>query len=286
MHIREAARSERIDIELLLAHTLNVSRSYLYTHPEKILSSAQWYYFNYLLQRRFLGEPIAYIVGKKSFWESDFFVNSTCLIPRPETELLVQLTLKTLPSTELCTILELATGCGAVAISLAKERPNWQLVATDSCHDVLAVAKANTAHNQLQNICFHCGNWFDRLAVQQEPNIMLVPGDGFNAIIANPPYIAAHDAHLYTGDVCFEPRCALVGGKDGLSALRKIIKEAPQYLRLGGWLALEHGYDQGKAVRALMHKNGFIDVTTHNDLSGHERVSCCTLTSAIRPTIA
>jgi release factor glutamine methyltransferase len=251
-----------LDAELLLSMVLKVSRSYCYTHPEQALTAEQQLHYQELIERRLGGEPIAYIIGKQAFWNHDFIVTPATLIPRPETELLVQLLLAELPTESELQIADLGTGSGAVALTLAKERPHWHLTATDFCGDALEIAKLNAQKLQVNNVQFSQGSWC--LALLQQT---------YHAIVANPPYIAADDPHLAWGDVRFEPKTALVAGPDGLSAIREIVTNASEYLHNGGHLLLEHGFNQGRAVRDLLQSCGFTRIQTERDLAGHERVT-------------
>ncbi len=251
----------RLDIELLLAAAIGKSRSYLHTWPERIVSSEAAQTFASYLQRRRAGEPVAYILGQQGFWNLDLDVAPHTLIPRPETELLVEAALALLPA-EPARVLDLGTGTGAIALALASERRNWSVVAVDRVLEAVALAESNRQRLQLDNVTVLNSHWFSALA-----------GQRFELIVSNPPYIAAEDPHLIAGDVRFEPSSALVAGADGLDDLRQIIAQAPQYLVAGGWLLLEHGYDQAAAVRELLARNGFEQIESRLDLGGHERIS-------------
>ena len=257
----------QVDAELLLCHVLHVERTYLYTWPEKPLSSAQWQAFQALVKRREQGEPIAYILGTRAFWSLDFDVTPEVLIPRPETELLVETTLQLTDHTS-ANILELGTGSGAIICSLAHERPSWQCTATDFSTAALSIAKPNAQKHQLANITFLQGSWFDS-----------VPQQSFDVIISNPPYIAGDDPHLKQGDCRFEPQGALTSGQTGLEDLEHIIARARTYLAPQGWVLLEHGYDQAVAVAALFKQYGFDQIEHRQDLAGMNRitVACSTL---------
>lgn len=251
----------RLDIELLLAAAIGKSRSYLHTWPERIVSSEAAQTFASYLQRRRAGEPVAYILGQQGFWNLDLDVAPHTLIPRPETELLVEAALALLPA-EPARVLDLGTGTGAIALALASERRNWSVVAVDRVLEAVALAESNRQRLQLDNVTVLNSHWFSALA-----------GQRFELIVSNPPYIAAEDPHLIAGDVRFEPSSALVAGADGLDELRQIIAQAPQYLVAGAWLLLEHGYDQAAAVRELLARNGFEQIESRLDLGGHERIS-------------
>lgn len=256
-----ASPTARLDVELLLAAALGKSRSYLHTWPEKIVSSEAALTFADYLQRRRAGEPVAYILGQQGFWKLDLEVAPHTLIPRPDTELLVEAALELLPATP-ATVLDLGTGSGAIALALASERPAWQVTAVDRVLEAVALAERNRQRLHLDNATVLTSHWFSALG-----------GRTFDLIISNPPYIADNDPHLVAGDVRFEPASALVAGRDGLDDLRLIIQQAGTHLNAGGWLLLEHGYDQALAVRDLLLSQGFEGVHSRIDLGGHERIS-------------
>ena len=251
----------RLDAELLLAAALGKPRSYLHTWPEKIVSSEAASTFSDFLQRRRQGEPVAYILGQQGFWKLDLEVAPHTLIPRPDTELLVETALALLPQTP-AKVLDLGTGSGAIALALASERGAWQVTAVDRVPEAVALAERNRQRLQLANVSVLHSHWFSALADQR-----------FDLIISNPPYIADNDPHLVAGDVRFEPASALVAGHDGLDDLRLIIQESPGHLNDGGWLLLEHGYDQAQVVRDLLLNQGFDGVHSRIDLGGHERIT-------------
>ncbi|HIQ42041.1 MAG TPA: peptide chain release factor N(5)-glutamine methyltransferase [Pseudomonas oleovorans] len=251
----------RLDAELLLAAALGKPRSYLRTWPERELAADQLGLFQSHLQRRRQGEPVAYILGHQGFWSLDLEVAPHTLIPRPDTELLVESALALLPATPLAA-LDLGTGTGAIALALASERPGWQVTGVDRVEDAVALAERNRQRLQLDNVRFLHSHWFSALA-----------GQRYGLILSNPPYIRAGDRHLDQGDVRFEPSSALVAGADGLDDIRAIIQAAPQYLLAGGWLLLEHGFDQAEAVRELLATAGFSEAHSRRDLGGHERIS-------------
>jgi len=253
--------TERLDAELLLAAAIGKSRSYLHTWPERIVSSEDAEAYAGYLQRRRAGEPVAYILGQQGFWKIDLEVAPHTLIPRPDTELLVETALELQPASP-AKVLDLGTGTGAIALALASDCPAWQVMAVDRVDEAVALAERNRQRLGLGNVKVLASHWFSSLA-----------GERFDLIVSNPPYIAAQDPHLVEGDVRFEPSSALVAGADGLDDLRLIVSEAPQYLLAGGWLLLEHGYDQADAVRTLLVAQGFIDVASRKDLGGHERIS-------------
>jgi release factor glutamine methyltransferase len=251
----------RLDAELLLAAALGKPRSYLRTWPERELDGEQLTRFQASLQRRRQGEPVAYILGHQGFWSLDLEVAPHTLIPRPDTELLVETALELLPATPL-SALDLGTGTGAIALALASERPAWQVTGVDRVEDAVALAERNRQRLQLGNARFLHSYWFSALS-----------GERYGLILSNPPYIRADDQHLDQGDVRFEPSSALVAGRDGLDDIRVIIQAAPAHLLPGGWLLLEHGFDQAEAVRELLVAGGFAEVHSRRDLGGHERIS-------------
>ncbi|WP_421682289.1 peptide chain release factor N(5)-glutamine methyltransferase [Stutzerimonas urumqiensis] len=253
--------SPRLDAEWLLAHALGKPTSYLRTWPEREVAPAIAERYLAWLDRRRQGEPVAYILGFQGFWSLELEVAPQTLIPRPETELLVEVALS-LRSDEAGNALDLGTGTGAIALALAHERPSWQVVGVDRIEAAVALAERNRQRLGLGNARFMLSDWFSALA-----------GERFTMMLSNPPYIAADDPHLRRGDVRFEPLSALVAGADGLDDLRTIVALAPRHLRPGGWLLLEHGYDQASAVRALLCDGGFEAVESRVDLAGHPRVS-------------
>jgi release factor glutamine methyltransferase len=252
----------RLDAELLLAAALGKPRSFLHTWPERIVSSEAALTFAAYLQRRSTGEPVAYILGQQGFWKLDLDVAPHTLIPRPETEMLVEAALELVPAFAPTRVLDLGTGTGAIALALASERPVWQVTAVDRVLEAVALAERNRQRLHLDNAKVLSSHWFSALE-----------GQRFDLIISNPPYIAAEDPHLASGDVRFEPNSALVAGADGLDDLRMIVAQAPAYLNGDGWLLLEHGYDQGAAVRDLLSGQGFEKIQTRRDLGDHERIT-------------
>ncbi|MGF6692925.1 peptide chain release factor N(5)-glutamine methyltransferase [Pseudomonas sp. D(2018)] len=251
----------RLDAELLLAAALGKPRSFLHTWPERVVSSEVAERFASYLQRRRMGEPVAYILGHQGFWSLDLEVAPDTLIPRPDTELLVETALALLPAST-SKVLDLGTGTGAIALALACERLGWEVTGVDRISAAVALAERNRARLKLNNARFVESHWFSALGEQR-----------FALIVSNPPYIPSQDPHLAQGDVRFEPTSALVAGADGLDDIRLIIRDAPKHLLPGGWLLLEHGYDQAPAVRDLLSRQGFQHVESRRDLGDHERIS-------------
>ncbi len=253
--------SARLDVELLLCAVLGKPRTYLFTWPDKLLSEAEQQQFEVLLERRIAGEPIAHILGERGFWTLDLKVTVDTLIPRPETELLVEAALARLPESG-GRIADLGTGSGAIALAIASECPACEVVAVERSEAALVVAQENAQSHHIENVTFYRGSWFEPLV-----------GQRFAMIISNPPYICVDAPHLGKGDVRFEPITALASGVDGLDDIRLIIAGAAEHLNPGGWLLLEHGYDQGEAVCGLLRQGGFDAVELLADLQGHGRVS-------------
>lgn len=253
---------EAADAEILLAHVLDRPRSWLFAHDDAVVPADAAARFRALLVRRAAGEPVAYLTGRRGFWRFDLAVTADTLIPRPETELLVEAVLARLPPATAARIADLGTGSGAIALALAWERPQARVIATDRSEAALAVARANAAELGLGNVEFRAGDWWQPLQ-----------GERLDLIASNPPYIAAGDVHLQQGDLRFEPQGALTPGGDGLDSIRVIAAGAAAHLHPGGWLLLEHGHDQGPAVRALLQRAGLVAVETLRDLEGRDRVS-------------
>lgn len=251
----------RLEIQLLLAHALGVPRSWLLGHDRDALSPNQVEPIEALLRRRLEGEPMAYILGRREFYGRDFQVRPGVLIPRPETELLLEQALERLPLHSATSALDIGTGSGVLAISLALERPNCRVTACDISPAALDAAGSN-AHD-----------WNARVELLESDVFARLPGRRFDLIVSNPPYIAAADPHLTRGDLRFEPPEALASGPDGLDVLERLIAQAPEHLHPGGALLLEHGWDQGAAVRERLIRAGFAEVFSIRDLAGHERVS-------------
>ena len=255
--------ASHFEAELLLAHILQQPRSYLRAHSEQEVTPAHAQQFAELIKRRSRGEPIAYILGKQEFWSLEFTVTRDTLIPRPDTELLVETTLELLPKEEKITIADLGTGSGAIAIALAHERPQWQFYAIDESEEALQIAQMNAEKHKATNITFAHGHWCAAL-----PKDLL-----FDVIVSNPPYIAEDEWSQYVAGLQYEPKSALTSGQDGLNAIREIIREAKAHLKSGGYLILEHGYNQGPGVCQLLKSAKYAKIYTIPDLSSKERIT-------------
>jgi release factor glutamine methyltransferase len=255
--------SARLDAEVLLAHALDKPRSHLHAWPERVPAPAERTRFETLLARRAGGVPVAYLTGTREFWSLTLGVGPATLIPRPETETLVSLALAAMPADVPLEVADLGTGSGAIALAIARERPQARVLATDRSTAALAIARANAQRLGIRNVGFAAGDWCAALGARN-----------FDFIVSNPPYIREGDGHLAQGDVRFEPRSALAAGSDGLADLTAIARCAREHLRAGGWLMLEHGYDQQAAVQRLLAGLDYRDVTGHPDGSGIDRVVC------------
>lgn len=255
------ASAGRLEAEILLCHVLRVNRAWLYANGERAAPAEAVARYRRLIDRRGAGEPIAYLVGTREFWSLDLNVTPDVLIPRPETELLVEIALAFIPVEARWRIADIGTGSGAVALAIAAERRQCEIHATDSSKAALALAIENGERLLPGRVTFHAGSWLQPLKGR------------FRVIVSNPPYIAEGDRHLDSGDCRFEPRQALTPGADGLAAIRAITSQAPAYLEAGGMLALEHGFDQAHKVRGLLKTAGFVDRVTHQDLQGLDRVT-------------
>lgn len=256
-----------IDAQVLLAHVLGTDRAWLVAHATDPLARRHAEVFFTLARRRRDGEPVAYLTGEREFWGLSLAVDRSVLIPRPETETLVECALRALPSDRPVRVLDIGTGSGAIALAIAHERPHVQVLATDVSAAALAVATRNAARMKLGNVRLLQSDWYERLSGGES---------AFDLIVSNPPYVADADPHLAEGDVRFEPVTALRAGRDGLAALRVVIAGAPAWLAPGGGLIVEHGYDQAHAVRALMRAAGLTDAGVFRDLAGIARVSVAT----------
>jgi release factor glutamine methyltransferase len=260
-----ASASPRLDAELLLAHVLGIERGRLVALDDRPLAAAEAGAFEALLARRAQGEPVAYLLGRREFWTLTLEVGAGVLVPRPETELVVEIALETLAGRAAPAVLDLGTGSGAIGLAIARERPDASVDLVDANAASLAVAERNRARLGLGNARLLAGDWF-----------AAVPGRRYDLVVANPPYLAADDPHLGTAELAHEPVAALVAGPSGLEALAAIAAKAPTHLVPGGRLVLEHGTTQGAAVRALLGDAGFTEVATRRDLAGHERATAGT----------
>ncbi len=269
--------SARIEVQCLLQAVLRVNRAHLLTHPEQVLEPEPLARYTALFERRLRGEPVAYLLGEREFYGLTFNVSAATLIPRPETELLVELALERIPLSPLpqagecgreagrgqrVRVLDLGTGSGAIALAIAHARPDAEVVAADASPAALEVAQSNVQRLKLGNVRLLQSDWYSALQ-----------GERFGLIVSNPPYVAAGDQHLVRGDVRFEPRSALVSGADGLADIRRIAAQAKEHLDPDGWLLLEHGYDQAVRVRVLLEQAGYSRVFSARDLAGIQRVS-------------
>ncbi len=255
-------RLDRLDVSWLLQHVLDVNAAFLAAHPDYLLTAEQTKVFHELLSERIAGVPVAYLTNKQGFYDLSFEVTPDVLIPRPETELLVETALAKIPVNHSCNILDLGTGSGAIAITIAKHRPHAHVLALDISTKALLLACKNAERIWVSNINFVASNWYAALGKIK-----------FDLIVANPPYIARADPHLQQGDLRFEPMLALVAKRDGLSCLREIISQAPRFLHQGGWLLFEHGYNQATACRQLLTAAGFTGLICQSDFSKIDRVS-------------
>lgn len=257
------SESPKLDAELLLCHILNCQRSYLYTWPEKRLENTQVLAFRELFQKRQQGHPIAHLIGEREFWGLPLKVTPDTLIPRPDTEVLIETALSLLPAgLQSPKILDLGTGTGAIALALKSELPNSEVTAIDFSEAALQVAKTNSEELNLTIKTIH-SSWFEKLPA----------GEKFDLIASNPPYIEDNDEHLTLGDVRFEPITALTSGEDGLDDIRLIAKQAIDYLLPAGWLILEHGYNQSKAARDILKQNSYQNIETRQDYGHNDRIT-------------
>lgn len=261
--LRQASdRIGRHEAEPLLLHALGRERAWLFMHGREPATAETAERFADLVARRAAGEPVAYLTGSRGFWTLDLQVTPDTLIPRPETELLVELALARIAPGQPVRVADLGTGSGAIALAIASERPQARVLATDISAAALALARRNAVANDIGNVEFDSGSWLAPLA-----------GRRFDVIVSNPPYIAEQDPHLQQGDLRFEPAAALSSGADGLDAIREIVAGAARHLNAEGWLLLEHGWEQGQAIRALLAQSGFVEVATAQDLEQRDRVS-------------
>ena len=260
--LAESSPSATLDAQVLLAFILQCNRAHLLAWPEKNLSKEQVSHYLQLLQQRQTGVPVAHLTGLREFWSLNFSVNNSTLIPRPETETLVEYILTKFNGEENLTLLDMGTGCGIIAIAIASEQPDWQIVASDISPRALQLARQNSSFHQTDNITFINSNWFKNIRQND-----------FDIIVSNPPYIADNDPHLLQGDVRFEPQSALTSGAEGMDAIEYLCLHAAKHLNNNGWLIVEHGYDQKQLVADCFTNNGFTQIEQEKDLSGHTRMT-------------
>lgn len=260
--LQAVSDSARLDAEVLLCHLLQKNRAYLLTWPEQLLNDSQLLTFNRCLQRRLQGEPVAHIIGEREFWSLTLKVSKHTLIPRPDTELLVEQILANYPPTPAIDLADLGTGSGAIALAIASERPEWHIVATDASAQALEIARENAIALKIDNVEFLLGNWCQPLSHRR-----------FDVIVSNPPYIPENDPHLSQGDVQFEPSSALTAGTDGLDDIRIIAEQARHQLKPGGQLMIEHGYDQKQSVLDIFTKTGYQNIIQHHDIANNPRTT-------------
>lgn len=251
-----------LDAQVLLNHVLECNTAHLIAWPEKDLSEQQEILYLQLIQQRQQGLPVAHLTGQREFWSLDFNVNNSTLIPRPETETLVEYILTKFSQNKQLTLLDMGTGTGAIAIAIASEKPEWEIVASDISEQALNLARSNSQKHRTKNITFLQSDWFKNISM-----------GNFDIIISNPPYIASDDPHLQQGDVRFEPQSALSSGKTGMNAIEYLSAHAKNHLKNNGWLIVEHGYNQKQLVADCFTKNGFMQIEQVRDLSGHTRMT-------------
>ncbi len=260
--LTNASDSPLLDAEVLLLHVLEKNRSYLRAWPEQELQPAILATYRRLIALRQSGQPVAYLTGRREFWSREFTVTPDVLIPRHETELLIELALAALPAGNDCHILDLGTGSGIIAITLASERPRSQVTATDISLNALKIAEANAQNHHADNVRFYRSDWFEQL-----------PPGKFDLIVSNPPYVAEGDPHISQGDLRFEPKSALISALNGLKDLKIIAERSLSRLNPGGYLMVEHGFNQQNEIRQLFQALGYRDIGSHHDLSGQPRVT-------------
>ncbi|MGS2717677.1 peptide chain release factor N(5)-glutamine methyltransferase [Eionea flava] len=257
--------SARLDTEVLLAAVLNKDRTYLYTWPESVLTPAHQHQFDEYMQQRIKGDPIAYIVGEKEFWSLNLWVSNDTLIPRPDTEIIVETALELFVDDvpeQPRSVIDLGTGTGAIALALASEKPAWKIIAVDNNRTVCELAERNRVRHQLDNVSVICSDWLSSITATD-----------VDMIVSNPPYIAENDPHLCQGDVRYEPASALTAKNNGLADIEKIAAQAASILSEHGWIVIEHGYQQGSRVISILESNGYVQCRTIQDLAGQPRAT-------------
>jgi len=260
--LSEASPSATLDARVLLSHVLQCNTAHLAAWPEKDLNEQQTAQFRQLIQKREQGQPVAHLTGHREFWSLDFFVNNSTLIPRPESETLVEFILEKFIGKKPMKLLDMGTGTGAIAIAIATEKPAWQIFASDISTPALKLAKQNSRQHRTDNITFIHSDWFNNIAEHD-----------FDIIVSNPPYIASNDPHLFAGDLRFEPQSALSAGPTGMNAIERLCLHAEHHLTKNGWLIIEHGYNQQQLAADCFTKNAYTDIEQRKDLSGHTRMT-------------
>jgi release factor glutamine methyltransferase len=264
--LQATSSTPQLDAEVLLIHVCNLDRNALITRGHRVLTDYQQRRLETLIAQRRNGEPIAYLTGTREFWSLELSVSPATLIPRPETELLVEKALAHIPQEAVWTIADLGTGSGAIALALAKERPHCRVIATDISAQALEVARSNAAKFNLTHVEFREGSWFEPLHDMK-----------LDMIVSNPPYVRTNDPHLEQGDVRFEPDQALAAGPEGLDAIRQIALSAREHLNPAAWILFEHGWDQAAAIDQLLHSLGYRNIVCYPDLGGCDRITACCL---------
>lgn len=266
--LQDVGEDARRDAEILLCDILKRDRAYCFAYSEKNITAIEHAAFQAAVARRKSGEPVAYILGKREFWSLPLTVNNTTLIPRPETERLVETALDCCANRSHAHVIDLGTGTGAIALALATEKPDWRIDAVDACEGAVALATKNASDLQLGNVHVYRSHWFSGVR-----SLTTAPDACFDMVVSNPPYIATDDHHLDCGDVRFEPHSALVAADEGYADLFIIASEAREFLCANGWLVMEHGFAQAQRLQQYLSSQGYVDIKTVRDYAGHERVT-------------
>ncbi len=261
-NLADSSPTARLDAQVLLTHILQCNTAHLLAWPEKKLNEEQITCYQQLIQQRQQGLPVAHLTGLREFWSLNFSVNDSTLIPRPETETLIEFILDKFSNREKIKLLDMGTGTGAIAITIASEKPGWKIFASELSADALKLARDNSNTHQTNNISFVQSNWFNN-----------IKHNDFDIIVSNPPYIANDDPHLLVGDVRFEPQSALSAGATGMDDIEHLCRHAKNHLKKNAWLIIEHGYNQKQLVSDCFAKNGFTQIEQKQDLSGHIRMT-------------